>query len=54
MAQDEGALGVELEVGDVSMMKLDPAVRREGPKRFQSRVRNDLLLIRRFFRKKFV
>ena len=32
MAQDEGTLGMELEVGDPVMMKLDPTGRREGPK----------------------
>jgi len=45
MAREEGTLGMELEVGDVVMMKLDPTVRREGPKRFQSRVRDELYVI---------
>jgi hypothetical protein len=44
-AKMEGTFGMELQVGDVVMMRLDPTVRREGPKRFQSRVRDDICII---------
>jgi hypothetical protein len=44
-ALDEGTLGMELHVGDVVMLRLDPTTRREGPRRFQARVREEFYVI---------
>ena len=41
-AQEEGTLGMELQVGDAVMLKLDPTVRRAGASRFQPRARDGL------------
>ena len=38
----EGTLGMELQVGDAVMLKLDPTVRRAGASRFQPRARDGL------------
>ena len=40
--QDEGTLGMELQVGDAVMLRLEPTVKREGSKRFQPKVRDGL------------
>ena len=46
-ASDEGTFGQELEVGDVVMIRRDPTDRRQGPRRFQSKVRDELYVVDR-------
>ena len=41
-AQDEGTVGMELQVGDAVMLRLEPTTKREGSKRFQPKVRDGL------------
>ena len=41
-AQDEGTLGMELQVGDTVMLRMDPTVKRAGATRFQPKVRDGL------------
>jgi len=45
-AQDDGTLGMELNVGDVVMRRVDQIDKRAGPRRFQPRVKKEMYVVK--------